>query len=155
MPLTTNGICVQILASVQAFRVHEQICSTNDCKVVLTHLVRKFSEPLSREGKQRRLVSKQVGNGQTDDTVEDHAVPVIVIVEEILRLPSPDIEITETNISKLKLFLVNSLLLVEITREEDLNLCARGFQRCMPKGWALANSGSDQLARYREANIDV
>jgi len=48
MPLTTCGISIQILASVQAQRAHAASCTTNDCKVVVNHLIRKFSEPLGR-----------------------------------------------------------------------------------------------------------
>ncbi|WP_232291520.1 hypothetical protein [Polaromonas sp. JS666] len=148
---------MQILSSVQAHTIHGEICSTNDCKVVLNHLVRKFSEPLTRENGHRRLVSRKVANGATDDTVDDHAVPVIVIVEKLLRLPASELPITQENLKKLEDFLRASLLIVEITRDEDLKLCSRGFQRCMPTSWSDPTSKLFQqhLARYVEAGIEV
>ncbi len=155
MPLTTRGICVQILASVRAHHEHGDICTTNDCKVVLNHLVRKFSEPLSRANNQRRMMSRRVADGETDDTVDDHAVPVIVLVEQLLRLPAPKRQVNDANIQAIEKFLTSSLVIVEITRAEDLLLCSHGFQRCMPKDWKLEDAASDPLARYKAAGVEV
>ena len=155
MPLTTRGICVQILASVQAHYEHGDLCTTNDCKVVLNHLVRKFSEPLSRANKQKRLTSRRVAAGETDDTVDDHAVPVMVLVEKLLELSPPKRQVNHANIDAIEQFLTSSLVIVEITRDEDLRLCSSGFQRCMPKGWELESVVSDPLARYKAAGVEV
>lgn len=155
MPLTTRGICVQILSSVRALREHSADCSTNDCKVVLNHLVRKFSEPLARVGRQHRLLSRRVADGETDDTVDDHAVPVIVILEELLAMDTERLTVSDQNLSRLERLLADSLTLVEITREEDLLLCAHGLQRRMPEGWRFDQLAQDRLARYRQAGIEV
>lgn len=153
MPLTTDGIAVQILSSIRAFRQYRTQCTTNDCKVVLNHLLRKFSEPLEREGAQHRKQSKAVLAGATDDTIVDHAVPVTVLVEHLLTLDETFLEPNTKNIAWLKQFLTGALVLVEITRAEDLTLSKSGFQRRMPDRWTIASG--ETLARYREAEIEV
>jgi hypothetical protein len=157
MPLTTRGIAAQILSSVQALKRHHQFCSTNDCKVVVNHLVRKYSEPLAREGNQRHLRSRLVGNGETDDTVEDHAIPVIVLVEKLLSLRDDQVVVSEANLQHIERQLSESLLLVEITEGEDAILSAKGFQRRMPDGWGDSAHPyyRDPLARYKAAGIEL
>lgn len=157
MPLTTYGIAIQILASIGALHEHHQNCTINDCKVVVNHLVRKFTEPLDRQGRQKRLKSQKVARGATYDTVQDHAVPVIVLVEKLMTLDSAELQINEVNIESIEKLLEQSLLLVEVTRQEDLHLSASGLQRRMPVGWSEIGHPLylDPLARYKEARIEV
>lgn len=157
MPLTTTGIAVQILSSIATYKENRSICTTNDCKVVVNHLVRKFSEPLERAGKLARLQSKAVRHGATDDTIDDHAVPVIVLVEHLLKLSEKEFAINDNSIEKLCCFLTSCLLLVEVTREEDARLSRQGLQRRMPESWPQSGplESGDPLARYRAAGIEI
>lgn len=100
-------------------------------------------------------MSRRVAGGDTDDTVDDHAVPVIVLVEKLLKLPPEKRKVSHANIDAIEQFLTDSLVIVEITRDEDLRLCSSGFQRSMPKGWELEDAASDPLARYRAAGVEI
>ena len=157
MPLTTKGIAVQILGSVRTHRTHASICTVNDCKVVINHLVRKFSEPLTKESRHKRMKSVTVSAGDAGDTVEDHAIPVIVIVEHFLQLPDNKLDITEENIDLAISMLCDSLLLVEITRKEDNLISSSGYQRRMPDTWSTPGHPhyQDPTARYQAAGIEL
>lgn len=157
MPLTTSGITVQILSSLRALRDHPEHCTVNDCKVVVNHLIRKFSEPLQREGVNQEMQSMAVAAGNNGDTVRDHAVPVIVLVEQLLEWPNQDLDVSAQNIDRLGAFLRENLLIVEVTREENRILSRQGFQSDMPNGWSTEGHPlyRDPLARYRECRIDV
>lgn len=157
MPLTTRGICIQILSSLWAHHDFREMSSTNDCKVVVSHLVRKFSEPLQRAEKQQRLVSRTVHDGALDDTVDDHAVPVIVLVEKLLGMEPKYKQVTEANANALEGMLRKSLVLVTVTVDQDRLLCGAGLQRCMPPGWEDQASPfhGDVLARYKVAGIEL
>jgi hypothetical protein len=155
MPLTTPGIAIQILASIRAYRTHRELCSTNDCKVIVNILVRKFSEPLQRRKQQKSLMSRRVAAGEK--STGDHAVPVDVLVEQMLKLEDGQLEISDINIRNLEGFLTESLLLVAITPDENRRLCGHGLRSCMPKGWSEPGNPlyGDPLARFREAGIEI
>jgi hypothetical protein len=157
MPLTTSGISIQILASIQAQRTHAASCTTNDCKVVVNHLIRKFSEPLGRVYESQARMSARVAAGNRGNTIRDHAVPVIVLLEELLELPAEHVEISSENVRYVDNFLRQSLLTVEITHDEDLLLSKGGFQRAMPVCWKTVGHEwyLDPLARYKECGIEV
>ena len=157
MPLTTTGIAIQILSSLRAHRDHLDQCTVNDCKVVVNHLIRKFSEPLVRAEESQVRQSKKVLAGAVGDTVRDHAVPVKVLLEQLLQLPDSFQEVSEENLARLDKFLRESLLIVEVTRDEDRILSRHGFQREMPESWSTKGNAlyQDPLARYKECRIDV
>jgi len=157
VPLTTAGIAIQILSSLRAHRAHAEQCTVNDCKVVVNHLIRKFSEPLGRTGEGAVRKSKMVLSGGGGNTVRDHAVPVIVLLEQLLQWPDASLEISPENVSRLESFLRDSLLVVEITRDEDRLLSQRGYQRDMPDGWNIEVHAlfRNPLARYQECGIEV
>ena len=157
MPLTTCGISIQILASIQAQRAHKASCTTNDCKVVVNHLIRKFSEPLGRAGESAVRISAKVAAGNGGNTITDHAVPVIVLLEKLLEKPDEDVVISPANVQNIESFLRKSLLTVEVTRDEDLLLSKRGYQRAMPICWNTDGHEwyQDPLARYKECGIEV
>ena len=121
MPLTTRGIAIQVLASIRAHRDHAEDCTVNDCKVVVNHLIRKFSEPLGRAGEAQAKMSESVRAGASGNTVRDHAVPVIVLLEELLTLEPERLAISDENIDYVEDFLRRSLYVVEITDAEDLH----------------------------------
>lgn len=151
MALTTDGIAAHILG---ALHTHKRgFGTTNDCKVVVNHLIRKFSEPLTKQQLLQLKRSLAVANGDIDNTVVDHAVPVIVILDQLLQLEVKQLKITQRNIKFVTKLLVKSLILVEITRDEDTKLSAAGLQRRMPASWDL-NSGKP-LARYVAADIEI
>lgn len=154
MALTTTGICIQILSSLSTFRRERVRCTENDCKVVLNHLIRKFSEPLLKQKKHQIFRSKNV-NGFLGETIDDHVVPVKVLMQFLLDLDDSEIEINEENIVSLEELLSSSLILVEITPDEDLKLNAAGFQSKMPAGWSIKNDSQykDPWARYKAAGI--
>lgn len=153
MPLTTTGIAIQILSSIRARRAHVELCTVNDCKVAVNHLIRKFSEPLGHPKRQ----STKVISGQVEKTIKDHAVPVIVILEQLLEWPDSTLDVSVENLANLEKFLRESLLIVEVTPEEDRILSLQGFQRKMPVEWATEGHPlyRDPLARYKICNIEV
>lgn len=157
MPLTTTGICVQILSSVNAFREHRSICTSNDCKVVVNHLIRKFSEPLARQGLQVRRQSVVVRDVQGLKPIVDHAVPVIVLMDEMFRWDQKSLEISTENLQMLEKFLSDSLVLVEVSRDEDRVLSRNGLQREMPAEWRVVGNPlfKDPLARYKISGIEL
>jgi hypothetical protein len=101
--------------------------------------------------------SKKVLAGAGGDTVRDHAVPVIVLLEQLLQWSDSFLEVSAENVARLEKYLRDSLLIVEVTREEDRILSQRGFQRDMPESWATEGHVlyRDPLARYKECRIDV
>ena len=153
MPLTTTGISVQILSSLNALRLYPTQCTINDCKVVVNHLIRKFSEPYGTPVKQSYTVIRGAGG----NTVRDHAVPVIVLVDQLLAWNDSQLEVNSTNITTLISFLIQSLLIVEITQDEDLILSQKGFQRAMPPAWSNPTNPlyRNPLARYVVSGIAV
>ena len=157
MPLTTTGIAVQILASLRARRTYAEQCTVNDCKVVVNHLIRKFSEPLGRTGEGEIRKSRMVLAGGGGNTVRDHAVPVIVLLEQLLQWPDSFLDVSPENVALLEKFLRDSLLIVEVTRDEDRILSRRGFQRDMPEGWRIEAHAlyGNPLARYQECGVEV
>lgn len=159
MALTTTGIAIQILSSIRAFRENPSRCTVNDCKVVVNHLIRKFSEPLGRDGEAAVKKSKSVFMDKegSSNIIREHAVPVIVLLEELLELDEKSLVASEENVEWIEKFLRESLLLVEVTREEDRQLSRKGFQRDMPDGWRdeTNNLYRDPLARYKECGIEV
>lgn len=157
MPLTTTGIAIQILSSLHTRRLYPDQCTVNDCKVVVNHLIRKFSEPLGRTGESSIRQSAMVKAGEVGNTVRDHAVPVTVLVEQLLQWPHPILEISQENIEHLEQYLRDSLLIVEVTSEEDRVLSGRGFQRRMPEGWTSEGHElyRNPLARYIVCDIDI
>jgi len=152
MALSTNGISAQILSSIAAYRSHGQYCTENDCKVVLNHLLRKFSEPLARTDNQQYFHSTQtVGYGGR--VVIDHVIPIREIMHRLLRLEN--IDVTTANVSKLSEMLTESLILCEITEEEEDCLNENGLQQNMPAGWTVSGHEyeEDIWARYLEIGI--
>jgi hypothetical protein len=129
----------------------------NDCKVVVNHLIRKFSEPLGRANEAEVRMSANVAAGNHGNAIRDHAVPVIVLLEELLAAPDEHLEVSPGNIRRVESFLRKSLLIVEVTRDEDLRLSERGFQRAMPICWNTVGHERyrDPLARYKECEIEV
>jgi hypothetical protein len=157
MPLTTKGIAIQILSSLRAHHLHAPECTVNDCKVVVNHLVRKFSEPLGRTGEGDVRQSRMVRAGGGGIPVRDHAVPVIILLEQLLLWPVSSLEISSENVARLEKFLRDSVLLVEVTPDEDRQLCRNGYQQDMPEGWSSEGHAlyRDPLARYKACGIEV
>ncbi|MBU1447017.1 MAG: hypothetical protein KKF58_01775 [Gammaproteobacteria bacterium] len=146
MALTSDGICAQILGSIATYRAYPSFHTANDCMVVVNHLIRKFSEPASREGLITIIRSSKIVDG-TKTRIE-HVIPVKVVMDMLIS-DWRDTAVTNQNVLKLKEFLRDNLLLAEITHEEDgmLNQC--GLQKKMPSNW----DGVDLFARYRAAGI--
>jgi len=89
--------------------------------------------------------------------VKDHAVPVLVLLEELLRWPDSHIEVTHENAKRVEEFLHRSLLIVKITPEEDRLLSNKGYQQVMPPCWSDQSHPwyRDPLARYKECGIEL
>ncbi len=157
MPLTLQGIAVQILGSIRTHRDYPSLSSINDCKVVVNHLIRKFSEPLSRNSRQKHLCSSKAASTEGGGKLKDHAVPVIIILEQLLQLPDDKLAINESNIRDVMEFLGRSLMLVEITRDEDALLNSMGLTQRMPATWSTPGHEhfGDALARYKVAGIEI
>jgi hypothetical protein len=154
MPLSTKGICAQILGSLATFRTHPEHQTENDCKVVLNHLVRAFSEPLEKKGDRKYYRSKLIVDGYTGETIKDHVVPVKEIMAWLFQ--RPDVEINVESISELEQWLSSKLLIAEITTSEDAQLNSRGLQSRMPADWTGKPDCPYQAnpwARYMQAEI--
>lgn len=155
MPLTTTGICIQILSSISTYRRERDRCSENDCKVVLNLLIRKFSEPLAKQGRQRAYISPRAKT-YTGRTFKDHVFPVGEIMSQLLALPDDALVPTDANVAKLDGLLAEMLILVTITDAENAALNAAGCQRRMPKAWS--DHGHEHYqhpwARYRAIGIN-
>lgn len=151
MPLTRQGICAQILSSVETYRSTD-FCTKNDCQVVVNNLIHVFSHPLRKDGDQVEYSSRTAAITQ-GPTVNDHLVPVKEIMAKVLDWEAT--ELTTTNIGGLDTLLTGMLVLVTITREEDAQLNAAGFQQKMPSGYHEAGHEyfEDIWARYKTAGI--
>jgi len=150
MALTTDGISHQIVSSLVTYKV-DKLGTLNDCKVVMNHLIRKFSEPLSKEELQQTYYSKELRK----DTgfVKEHLVPVNEIMCYLLQIDLYDPKnIIAKNVKK---YLSNALILVYITKDEDNILNSCGFQRKMPQEYfdKQSNLFNDTWARYKRSGI--
>jgi hypothetical protein len=94
----------------------------------------------------RRIRPRLIARSETVTKVDreiDHAIPVQVVCERILELPS-------LNRDTLTEILDTWLVSVELTNSEHREILQKcGLVSCMPKDW----NGIDVLARYRAAGI--
>jgi len=148
--LSIDGISHQIISSLFTYK-QDKLGTENDCKVVLNHLIRKFSEPLSRDGNQEVYFSKLIN----DDVkvIKEHLFPVNEVMKKLLKL---ELSSTKKELAAyVKELLSTSLVIVNITKEEDdmLNLC--GYQQSMPTEYHEQNHElfDDKWARYKMAGI--
>ncbi|WP_323846327.1 hypothetical protein [Microbulbifer magnicolonia] len=150
MPLSTLGICHQIIASIRTFKL-DRLGTVNDCKVVINHLVRKFSEPLMREGRQIVYCSRSLADGEK--AIKEHLFPVNEVMNYLLALDvSGDRDKLAASIRD---YLAEALVIVKVTPEEDQKLNACGLQRAMPAAYSDPSSPlyRDPWARYKCAGI--
>lgn len=150
MALSTKGISHQIVSSLITYR-KDGLGTINDCKVVVNHLIRKFSEPLEKEGLQQIFRSKYLTeNGKS---IKEHLFPVNEIMNHLLsiNLELPKHEIAD----EIHDYLKNALVIVHVTESEDQKLNAHGFQRLMPREFFEPSSFlyKDVWARYKCAGI--
>lgn len=151
MPLTERGLAIQMLSSTASFRRHHP-GALNDCKVVLNHLVRKFTEPLQRVNEQNWAWTAEAERSERLE--EDHAVPADVIVSEhILSLPDVALTPTDVNVSRLITLLRTQLILVLVTPSQHRQLP----QSFMPAAYYAAGGPlfHDPLARYKNAGVET
>ena len=79
------------------------------------------------------------------DIALDHAIPLAVLVDELLSLGAASREALENAI-------ISRLVLVAITKNEhDIVLRKAGLSKSMPSAW----DGRDPFARYRAAGIEI
>lgn len=150
MPLSTTGIAHQIVSSLYTYRV-QNLGTINDCKVVINHLIRKFSEPLAKEGLQKRYNSRLIKGGV--NIVKEHVLPVKEIMHHLLEM---DLNKSKVELaSEVQQFLIDALVIVHISEEEDEMLNDNGFQRRMPIEYSDSGSihHNDIWARYKCAGI--
>lgn len=150
MALSTEGISHQIVSSIQTYRV-DKLGTENDCKVVLNHLVRKFSEPLEKEGKQKKYYSQLVDANSS--VRKEHLIPVKEIMRNLLALNG--ISDRYALAKQIHSYLVEALIIVFITDEEDAKLNACGYQQAMPKEYFDKTSPlfNDVWSRYKRSGI--
>src|ERR1039457_5730549 len=120
-----DGICIQILSSLAAYNSEPERCSKNDCKVVISHLIRKFREPLQRAHPITVYCSNLLAN-YTGPIREDHVIPVKAIMDRLFHLNT--FEFTDENILNIRTMLTQHTLSCRITVAEDNRLNAAGFQ---------------------------
>ncbi len=144
------GIAHQIVSSLYTYRV-DNLGTVNDCKVVVNHLIRKFSEPLTKEGLQKQYKSTLLKEG--DKVIKEHLIPVKEIMETLLELnlDEPKFELAE----QIHQFLTEALVIVRVSEAEDAILNKQGFQQKMPASYRDSNSvlHNDIWARYKSAGI--
>ena len=150
MALSTKGISHQIVSSLVTYRI-DNLGTINDCKVVINHLIRKFSEPLTKEGLQQIYYSKNVTD--LPSAIKEHLFPVNEIMNHFLSMP-----ITSSKAELALLvhdYLVNALVIVYVTKKEDDKLNKCGYQRTMPEDYFNPHTPlfKDVWARYKSAGI--
>jgi len=148
--LTTAGIAMQIASALHARQKYSEIVTINDCKVVLNHLIRKFSEPLDSEGKLQERSSKNVVPGK--GCVREHLMPVLTIMEEFIGWDECELMDLARRIEQR---LRKVILIVLVTDEEDKTLRSNGLNSKMPVGYKTEGDllYGDIWARYKEAGI--
>ena len=150
MPLSTEGVAHQIASALRTYKI-DKLGTVNDCKVVINHLIRCFSEPLTKEGLQKQYYSKKITRDTI--TIREHVLPVKEIMNYFLEL---DLKHTELDLAILiQEYLIASLIIVDITKEEDSLLNECGYQQKMPEKY-YDNTNllyKDIWARYKCANI--
>jgi len=102
---------------------------------------RRGSKLQSPQFRSKAAAGLKFQNGQL---VYDHAVPFRYLQEELLSLHQPS-----TN--KIAEVLNRFETTVLITKDEDNQLNAAGFNRKMPPDW----NGEDPLARYKAVGIEI
>ena len=150
MALTTKGISYQIVSAISTYK-NDGLGTVNDCKVVINHLIRKYSEPLGKEGNQKVYRSSELRD--QDKVIKDHLIPVKEIMHHLLE--ECDISDKRLFSEHVNSFLTKSLMLVLITKEEDLLLSSNGYQQKMPVEYRDPNSKlyGDIWSRYKCAGI--
>lgn len=159
--LTTRGISVQALASIAAYRLPPEYCTINDCQTVLDRLLRKFSEPLTRNGGQQHYHSVKVldddgylrSQSYRGEFINDHVIPIIEITRQLLALPN--IEINEENIQVIDSMLRSQLIICKITDSENAELTKKGLAQTMSSGWRTPGhrDNTELWCRYMHAEI--
>ena len=151
MALSSLGIVYQIISSIKTYKIDN--CGTvNDCKVVINHLIRKFSEPLEKENLQKKYYSRSLN--ENSKVIKEHLLPVNHIMNYLLK----DIDINinrERLVEEILSYLNNALIIVYITEQEDNELNKAGVQRKMPQEFDDIHSPlyNDIWARYKVSNI--
>ncbi|ASP49758.1 hypothetical protein [Cognaticolwellia beringensis] len=148
--LSTQGIAHQIVSSLMTYRI-DNLGTVNDCKVVINHLIRKFSEPLTKEGLQQIYYSKNL----TDQTsaIKEHLFPVNEVMNHFLTM---SLTISKVDLASLVHdYLVNALVIVYVTKNEDNKLNKCGYQKSMPEDYYNPKSPlyRDIWARYKSSDI--
>lgn len=82
---------------------------------------------------------------QNGQLVYDHAVPFRYIQDELLSLHQPSNDKIEEVLNRFE-------TIVLITKDEDTQLNAAGYNHKMPPGWKV---GEDPLARYKAVGIEI
>ena len=150
MPLTTIGIAHQIVSSVKTYKV-EKLGSVNDCKLVVNHLIRKFSEPLSKSDKHKVYRSKSAFH--PEKTLKEHLLPVNEIMNHLIEM-----DFTRNHLElalEIERYLTEALVIVVITDRENQKLNACGLQKNMPLSYRDPKSTlyADPWARYKHVEI--
>ena len=150
MALTTKGISHQIVSAISTYK-NDGLGTINDCKVVINHLIRKYSEPLEKEGNQKFYRSSELRD--KDKVIKEHLIPVKEIMHHLLE--ECDISDKRFFSEYVDTFLTKSLVLILITKEEDLLLSGNGYQQKMPAEYSDPNNElcGDVWSRYKCAGI--
>lgn len=150
MALSTTGISIQIASALHTYQEHDEV-TINDCKVVLNHLIRKFSEPLENEEKLQKYRSKNVTPEK--GCIREHLMPVLTIMEEFIEWKPCELLALSQRIEQR---LREVIVIVLVTDEEDKALKSKGLNSKMPKGYGVEGDPlyEDIWARYKEAGID-
>lgn len=150
--LTTEGIIYQMIS---ALRTHKELKrgTVNDCQVVLNHLIRKYSEPLKREGNQKIYSSKKLSQLELGKKkIREHAIPVKVIMQYLLDL---NLEKGDENLKNtIEKYLNENLIIVYLTHDED-NELTKKYRDSMPDKYKNPTSEyyQDIWCRYKLAGI--
>ena len=150
MGLSTEGISHQIASSLITFKI-KKLGTINDCKVVINHLIRKFGEPLEKEGLQKTYYSKNISSNTK--IIKDHLFPVNKIMDHFLalELSNPLLELSKD----IKKYLYQNLIIVHLTEAEHAILNSKGYQKNMPDEYDDPDSKfyNDIWARYKCSEI--
>jgi hypothetical protein len=149
MPLSSEGISIQIVASIAAYNNTNH--SINDCKVVLSRLIHAFTE-ITAIKNNLKYISNEAKN-KNEDCQHDHVVPVNVIMELLFAIDN--IAFNQETFVIVSQILEMHVIIVRITKTEHAFLKDNGVKDCMPTEFSLVEHKlyKDLWSRYKKYGL--
>lgn len=124
----------------------------NTAKTTLNAILRNYGEHIASR-RLTNLVSRMASEAKPKEKkIREHAVPLKVIIDQILLFPLTSVSPTQENIMNMAIDLQDYLMEVLVLEDEDRMLTRHKLKEAMPTGWKWGDSA---LSRYREVGIEV